>query len=83
MNSGVTHYYGNSTTTATSIASTKETVFKNLHSTNNSTVTFTALWIDNTNPTVTLTAKTDAPSVSSQTATLKCSDNVEVTAYYW
>ena len=43
---GVTHYYGTNTTTATSIASTKETSFKNLHSTSGATVTFEALWID-------------------------------------
>ena len=42
----VTHTYGTSTTTATSIASTKETSFKNLRSTAG-TVTFTALWEPN------------------------------------
>jgi hypothetical protein len=43
---GVTHTYGTQTTTATSISSTKETSFKNLHSTSGATVTFEALWID-------------------------------------
>ena len=52
----VTHTYGSSTTTATSIASTKETSFKNLHSTSGSTVTFEAIWIDDIKPTVTLTS---------------------------
>ena len=46
----VTHTYGSSTTTSTSIASTKETSFKNLHSTSGSTVTFEALWIDDIKP---------------------------------
>jgi hypothetical protein len=39
----VTHYYGSSTTTNTSINSTKETSYKNLRSTSG-TVTFTAQW---------------------------------------
>ena len=42
----VTHTYGSATTTATSIASTKETTFKNLRSTSG-TVTFTAQWTRN------------------------------------
>ncbi len=46
----VTHTYGSSTTTATSIASTKETSFKNLHSTSGATVTFEAQWIDDIKP---------------------------------
>lgn len=45
---GVTHYYGNDTTTATSIANTKATTFKNLHSTSGATVTFEAIWDANT-----------------------------------
>jgi hypothetical protein len=40
---GVTHTYGNSTTAATSIASTNATNYKNLRSTAG-TVTFTAQW---------------------------------------
>ena len=47
---GVTHTYGSSTTTATSISSTKATSFKNLRSTSG-TVTFSAAWSP---PTVTL-----------------------------
>jgi hypothetical protein len=43
MNS-VEHTYGSGTTTATSIDNTKEISFKNLHSTTNANVTFTALW---------------------------------------
>ena len=43
---GVTHTYGTQTTTATSISSTKETSFKNLHSTSGATVTFEAQWVD-------------------------------------
>ena len=43
----VTHTYGGSTTTNTSISSTKATSYKNLHSTNGSTVTFTATWSAN------------------------------------
>ena len=43
----VTHTYGSSTTTNTSISSTKETSFKNLHSTSGATVTFEALWTIN------------------------------------
>ena len=39
----VVHTYGNSTWTATSIASTKATTFKNLHSTSGATVTFEAI----------------------------------------
>ena len=46
---GVTHYYGDSsssysTTTATSLSNITKTWFKNLHSTASSTVTFTAQW---------------------------------------
>ncbi len=41
----VTHTYGSSTTTSTSISSTKATSFKNLRSTSG-TVTFTAQWVD-------------------------------------
>ena len=44
MNNWVTHYYGQSTTIATTIENTKETSFKNLHSVTNQTVTFTAQW---------------------------------------
>ena len=44
----VTHTYGSSTTTNTSISATKETTFKNLHSTQGATVTFTAKWTANT-----------------------------------
>lgn len=44
MNSGVTHTYGNSTTTGTTISSTLETKFKNLHSEQDATVTFAAQW---------------------------------------
>jgi len=80
---GVTHTYGNQTTTATSISNTKATTFKNLTSVSGNTVTFEAQWIDDTPPTVTLTAKTSNLKVTSQTATLKCSDGVGVTAYYW
>ena len=44
MDSGVTHYYGNQTTTGTSITTpTTATTFKNLRSTDG-TVTFTATW---------------------------------------
>jgi len=43
----VTHTYGSSTTTATSISKTKETSFKNLRSTSG-TVTFVANWTANT-----------------------------------
>ena len=42
-----THNIGAGTSTATSVASTKETSFKNLHSLHNNTVTFTALWSAN------------------------------------
>lgn len=45
----VTHTYGSNTTTATSISKTKETSFKNLHSTKGATVTFTATFTPNTN----------------------------------
>ena len=44
----VTHTYGSSTTTSTSISGTKATSFKNLHSTSGATVTFTATWTANT-----------------------------------
>ena len=47
MNAWVTHYYGNQTTTSTSISSTTVTWFNNLHSTSGSTVTFTAQWTIN------------------------------------
>jgi hypothetical protein len=70
----VTHTYGSSTTTSTSIASTKETSFMNLHSTSGAEVTFEALWIDDIKPEVSLVAKTSNSNSTSQTATLKCSD---------
>ena len=44
MNNWVTHYYWESTTTATTIENTKETSFRNLHSVTDATVTFTAQW---------------------------------------
>ena len=40
------------------------------------TTNLVAKWVDDTKPVVTLTAKTNNPSVTSQTATLKCSDGV-------
>jgi hypothetical protein len=71
-----THTIGSSTTTATSVANTSETNFNNLTSISGNTVNFEALWTDTTKPTVTITAKTNNPSATSQTATLKCSDGV-------
>ena len=41
-----THTYGSSTTTSTTINSTKAITYKNLHATNNATVTFTASWTE-------------------------------------
>jgi hypothetical protein len=73
---GVTHTYGSSTTTATSITSTKEISFKNLHSTSGATVTFEAIWVDDIKPTnVTITTTNDV-NAATQTATLSCSDTV-------
>ena len=46
MSSDCTHYYGTSETTAVSIAATKATTFKNLHS-GGGTVSFTAVWTPN------------------------------------
>ncbi len=57
MDTACTHHYGNNTTTAASITKTKETVFKNLHSTLNSTVNFAAQWENNT---YTVTLNTNA-----------------------
>ena len=79
----VTHTYWSSTTTSTSIASTKETSFKNLHSTSGSTVTFEALWIDDIKPTDVTITTTNNTNATSQTATLSCTDWVWVTSYYW
>lgn len=44
MSTDCTHYYGSDTTNAASIASTKAVKFKNLHSSKDGVVTFTALW---------------------------------------
>lgn len=43
-----THYFGAHTTTETYIDRTCETVFKNLHGSNKSIVTFKAVWLPNT-----------------------------------
>jgi hypothetical protein len=43
----VTHTYGSSTTTNTTISATKATTFKNLHSTKDAEVKFTATWSAN------------------------------------
>ena len=64
----VTHTYGSNTTTETSISDTKETSFKNLHSTQDATVTFTAKWTANTY-TVTLNQNGGTGGESSVTAT--------------
>ena len=72
----VTHTYGSGTTTATSISSTKETSFKNLHSTSGETVTFEALWIDDIKPVASIESTTSDLKTKTQTATLKCTDEV-------
>ena len=77
----VTHTYGSSTTTATSISSTKETSFKNLHSTSGSTVIFEAQWIDDIAWTGTLSTTSTLKS-GTQRLTWTCTDTVWVTAVY-
>jgi hypothetical protein len=72
----VTHTIGSSTTNATSIANTKETNFKNLHSTSGATVTFEAIWVDDIKPTNETITTTNNTNATSQTATLSCSDTV-------
>jgi hypothetical protein len=47
------------------------------------TTNLVAKWIDDTKPTITLISKTNTINTTGQTATLKCSDWVWVTAYYW
>jgi hypothetical protein len=47
MDSDVTHYYGSSSTTSTSISSTKATIFKNLTAEDNRSINFVALWRPN------------------------------------
>ncbi len=70
----VTHTYGSSTTTATSISSTKETSFKNLHSTSGETVTFEALWNDQTPPTFTV-SNTSVNESQNLTINISASDD--------
>jgi hypothetical protein len=71
---GVTHTYGSSTTTATSIASTKETSFKNLNSTSGETVIFEAQWIDDIKPTFTV-SNTSVNESQNLTINISASDN--------
>nr|WP_283102073.1 MBG domain-containing protein [Olsenella intestinalis] len=71
----ISHFYGDSTTTATSIASTKATTFKNLRATSG-TVTFKALWNLNT-PTITLDSQS-ATTAGTSAVYFKWSEN----AYY-
>ena len=61
----------------------KETSFKNLHSTSGETVTFEALWIDDIKPVASIESTTSDLKTKTQTATLKCTDEVWVTAYYF
>ena len=70
----VTHTYGSSTTTSTSISSTKATSFKNLRSTSG-TVTFTALWKDTTKPTISMSKSTSTTLCKGATVKLTCSDS--------
>ncbi|MGN1312293.1 MAG: InlB B-repeat-containing protein [Bacilli bacterium] len=70
----VTHTYGSSTTTATSISSTKATSFKNLRSTSG-TVTFTALWEDTTEPTISMSKSSSTTLCKGATVKLTCSDS--------
>ena len=70
----VTHTYGSSTTTSTSISSTKATSFKNLRSTSG-TVTFTALWKDATKPTISMSKSSSTTLCKGATVKLTCSDS--------
>ena len=70
----VTHTYGSSTTTSTSISSTTATSFKNLRGTRG-TVTFTALWKDNTKPTISMSKSTSTTLCKGATVRLTCSDS--------
>ena len=53
----------------------------NLTTTNNGTVNLYAVWKDSAKPSPTVTKSNQ--STSGLTATLKCTDNVGVTSYYW
>lgn len=77
--SASTHVIGGSNSTATSIT-TKATNFKNLTTTNNGTVTFTATWKDVTKPTVSVVLKT--ASGSTYTPSTWTKENVTATTTF-
>ena len=60
----------------------KGTYFRNLTTTSGGTVTLTAGWKDVQAPVATVTVTSTLKSTT-QTATLKCTDNENVKSYYW
>lgn len=73
MSNDCTHIYGDETTTNTSIPSTTATTFKNLHTKDGATVTFTAMWTPNT---YTITYDTKGGSLVDGITTYTYGDNI-------